>query len=332
MNQDSGSGRCFVTGGAGFIGSHLSERLLAAGDTVTVYDNLSSGKREWIEPLLDHPCFTFVQADLRDQEALAEAMRDHDVVIHLGANTDIALGTTKPRLDLDNCTIATFNVLEAMRDTGLRELLFASSSTIYGEIPIHPTPEDAGPVLPISLYGAAKLACEGMISAYCHLYGLRARIFRFGNVVGARMSHGVIYDFIHKLQGNPAELEILGDGHQQKNFFLVEDCIDAILFARDRMDEKDCDVYNLGTDSIVNVTEIAQIVVEEMGLSNVRFRYTGGERGWPGDVPKVVYDVGKIRALGWEARQSSADAVRIATRRLLEQQQLERAPGVPHSA
>ena len=171
-----------------------------------------------------------------------------------------------------------------------------------------------------------------MISAYCHLFGLRARIFRFGNVVGARMGHGVIYDFIRKLRRDPQQLEILGDGHQQKNFFLVEDCIDGMLFAWERMDERQCDIYNLGTESTVNVTEIAQIVVEEMELSNVSFRYTGGERGWPGDVPKVVYDVGKIRALGWEARRSSADAVRIATQRLLEQQQTEGAPGVPHRA
>ncbi len=329
----SGSGtRYFVTGGAGFIGSHMVERLLRGGHEVTVYDNLSLSTGEWLDPVRAESGFRFVQEDLLDLEALTEAMRNHDVIIHLGANTDIALGTTKPRLDLDNCTIATSNVLEAMRDTGLRELLFASSSTIYGEIPVRPTPEDAGPVLPISLYGAAKLACEGLISAYCHLYGIRARIFRFGNVVGARMGHGVIYDFIRKLQKNPAELEILGDGHQQKNFFLVEDCIDAMLFARDRMDDQQCDVYNLGTESIVTVTEIAQIVVEEMGLSNVSFRYAGGERGWPGDVPKVVYDVGKIRALGWEAPQSSADAVRIATQRLLEQLQAERAPGVRHSA
>lgn len=324
--------RYFITGGAGFIGSHMVERLLGEGASVTVYDNLSLSSGASMEPLRGQDGFQFVQEDLLDIEALTRAIRGHDVVVHLGANTDIQRSAKDPRLDLDNCTVATFNVLESMRTTGIRDLLFASSSTIYGEISLQPTPEDAGPLLPISLYGAAKLACEGMISAYCHLFGLRGLIFRFGNVVSARMSHGVIYDFIRKLQQNSRELEILGDGRQRKNFFLVEDCIDGMFFARDHMDEKPCEVYNLGSQSTVSVTEIAQIVAAEMGLSNAEFRYTGGDRGWPGDVPTVIYDIGKMRALGWEARQSSADAVRIATRRLLEQGKIESVPSVPHSA
>ncbi len=182
---------------------------------------------------------------------------------------------------------------------------------------MRPTPETIGPPLPISLYGAGKLAGEGLISAYCHLYGIRAWIFRFGNVVGARMGHGVIYDFITKLQKNPRELEILGDGNQEKNYFLVEDCLDGMVFAFVNARERSCDVFNLGTETTTSTTEIARIVVDEMALQNVPFHYSGGRQGWPGDVPVVKYDLTKMKLLGWRARYTSTEAVRIATRRLL---------------
>jgi len=314
----SNLGTCFVTGGAGFIGSHLVERLLAAGNRATVYDNLSLGKREWIEHLFSDPRFRFIEADLRDMDALKEAMAGHDLVFHLGANTDIPRGNQDTSIDLENDIIATYNVLEAMRHHGIAKLLFASSSTVFGEPPVRPTPEVVGPLLPISLYGAGKLACEGLISAYCHLFGMKAWIFRFGNVVGARMGHGIIHDFIAKLQRNPKELEILGDGNQEKNYFLVEDCIDGMLFAFGSANTRDCDVFNLGCESTVNATQIGRIVAEEMGLPDVRFVYTGGCRGWPGDVPVVIYNVDKMRDLGWRAKCTSAEAVRIAARRLLD--------------
>jgi UDP-glucose 4-epimerase len=317
MTRMSKLGACFVTGGAGFIGSHLAEYLLAAGNRVTVYDNLSLGKKEWIEHLFSEPRFRFIEADLRDMGALKKAMAGHDLVFHLGANTDIPRGNQDTSIDLENDIIATYNVLEAMRHHGIAKLLFASSSTVFGEPPVRPTPEVVGPLLPISLYGAGKLACEGLISAYCHLFGMQAWIFRFGNVVGARMGHGIIHDFIAKLQRNPKELEILGDGNQEKNYFLVEDCIDGMLFALDNANARDCDVFNLGCESTVNATEIGRIVVEAMGLSDVRCAYTGGCRGWPGDVPMVIYNVDKMRGLGWRAKCTSAEAVRIATRRLL---------------
>jgi UDP-glucose 4-epimerase len=320
----SGIGRCFVTGAAGFIGSHLVERLLAEGNAVTGYDNLSSGRRAWVDLLLGHPNFTFVEADLLDLERLTEAMRGHDVVFHLGANTDIRGGSADTRLDLENCTITTFNVVEAMRAIGAGKLLFASSATVYGEAPVYPTPEGAGPLLPISLYGAAKLACEGLISAYAHLFGIQAWMFRFGNVIGARMGHGVIYDFIAKLQRNRHELEILGDGNQEKNFFLVEDCIDGILFAFRNAPDNSCDVFNLGCESTTGVTEIGRIVAQEMGLEEVRFRFSGGSRGWPGDAPVVIFDASKMKRLGWQARHTSSEAVGIATRRLLEEKRYER--------
>ncbi|HLB26123.1 MAG TPA: NAD-dependent epimerase/dehydratase family protein [Dehalococcoidia bacterium] len=317
MAQATQLGACFVTGGAGFIGSHLTERLLADGNAVTVFDNLSGGRREWLEPLLDGHRLKFVEGDLRDARSLAEAMTGHNIVFHLGANTDIPLGNQDTRLDLENGVLATHNVLEAMRQLDVRRLVFASSSTVTGEPAVRPTPENVGPPLPISLYGAGKLACEGLISAYCHLFGIQAWMFRFANVIGPRMSHGILHDFVAKLRRDPAELEVLGDGKQEKNYFVVEDCIEGMLHAVRHAGGKPCDVFNLGCDSTITAAEIARIVIAEMGLTGVPVRYTGGSRGWPGDVPVVVSDVSKIKELGWQARYTSAEAIRVALRRIL---------------
>lgn len=308
--------RQFITGGAGFIGSHLVDRLLGEGNAITIYDNLVSGKKENIARHCSGDGFTFIQADLMDFETLKKAMQGHDIVWHLGANTDIPGGNGITDLDLKNCTTATYNVLEAMRRNGINKLLFTSTSAVYGEIEKMPTSEDDGPILPISLYGAGKLAGEGLVSAYCHLFDMQAWMFRFGNVIGYRMGHGVIYDFINKLKKNPKELEILGDGTQDKNYFLVEDCIDGMLCAF-RNSASQCDVFNLGSETNVNVATIARIVTEEMGLNGIPLRYTGGKRGWPGDVPVVHFSLRKIARLGWEPKHSSEEAVRIAARRLL---------------
>ena len=308
--------RYFVTGGAGFIGSHLVDRLLAEGNEVTAFDKLALGRTEWLERVLQNPRFSLVQADMLDLGALTTAMAGHDVICHLGANTDIPGGTADPQLDLKNCTIATSNVLEAMTANGTRKLVFASSAAVYGEAPVQPTPEDVGPLLPISPYGAAKLACEGLISAYCHLHGIQAWMFRFANVVGGRMGHGVIFDFVRKLWKDPHVLEILGDGEQQKNFFLVDDCVDGMLFAFRHAGGEACDVFNLGAESSLKVTKVARITVEEMGLRETEFHYTGGRRGWPGDVPAYFHDVSKMRELGWAAKHSAVEAVRIAVARL----------------
>lgn len=309
--------RLFITGGAGFIGSHLVDRLMDDDNFVTVYDNLASGRKVHIEHHLGNQNFRFIQADLLDFEALKEAMKGHEVVWHLGANTNIREGNRLTDLDLKNCTTATYNVLEAMRQNGINQILFASSACVYGDALPVALDETFGPLLPINLYGAGKLACEGLISAYCHLFDIQAWIFRFGNVVGERMGHGVIYDFIQKLRKNPRQLEILGDGNQEKNYFLVEDCIEGMLCAFQKSNSQ-CGIYNLGCKFTTTVTKIAQIVTEEMGLSDVKFKYTGGRRGWPGDAPEIRFNVEKMKRLGWEARLSSDEAVRLAARRLLK--------------
>jgi UDP-glucose 4-epimerase len=307
----------FVTGGAGFIGSHLVDRLMNEGNKVTVFDNLVSGKREDISHHEGKPDFQFIQADLLDFTTLKDTMKGHDIIWHLGANTDIPTGNRITDLDLNNCTVATRNVLESMKQNSTNKILFASSATVYGDMPPVSLVETMGPLLPISLYGAGKLACEGLISAYCHLFGIQAWIFRFSNVVGGGMGHGVIYDFIQKLRKNPAELEILGDGNQEKPYFLVEDCIDGMLHALNNSNSQ-YDVYNLGCDSYTVVNRIAQIIIDEMRLKDVRIKYTGGKRGWPGDVPIVRFDTQKMNGLGWRARKTSDEAVRIAARRLIE--------------
>ncbi len=309
----------FVTGGAGFIGSHLADKLITEGNQVTVYDNLVAGNKKDIEHLIGKTGFRFIQSDMLDFEKLTTSMKGHDIVWHLGANTDIPTGNKVTDLDLNNCTIATHNVLESMKQNNIRKILFASSATVYGDMPSVWLSENMGPLLPISLYGAGKLACEGLISAYCHLFNMQAWIFRFSNVVGGGMGHGVIYDFIEKLRKNPEELEVLGDGNQEKPYFLVEDCIDGMLFAI-RHSDKQYDVFNLGCDSISPVKRIAQIIINEMKLKNVDIRYTGGKRGWPGDAPVVHFDVSKMKKLGWCPNHPSDEAVRIAARRLLNGQ------------
>jgi UDP-glucose 4-epimerase len=316
MASDSKKTKYFITGGAGFIGSHLAERLLASDNKVTVFDNLSSGTRDNLKQCFTNNNFRFIEADLLNSEDLNRAMSGHTMVWHLGANTDIQRGNQIFDFDIKNSTLATFNVLEAMRLNDIKNIAFSSSSTVYGEGLPQLLSETAGPLFPISLYGAGKLGSEGFISAYSHLYGIRSIMFRFANVIGARMSHGVIHDFIIKLRRNNSELEILGNGSQEKPYILVEDCIEAMRFASEKS-KAHCDVFNLGCDSFTSVTKVAEIVIQEMGLSNVSYKYTGGSRGWPGDVPVVHFDINKIQKLGWQAKHSSDEAVRIATKRLL---------------
>ena len=308
--------KSFVTGGAGFIGSHLVDRLIDDGNSVTVYDDLSSGKREFIKHHLGDNKFTFIEADLIDNEKITEAIAEHDVVFHIAANPDVRLGPKKPDIAKKDI-LATYNLLDAMRKQDVKKIVFSSSSVIYGETPPVPLPENYGPLLPISVYGAAKLAAEGLISSFCHTFDMQGWMFRFANVVGVRGTHGVIVDFISKLRKNPKELEILGDGKQRKPYLYVTECVDGIMHGFEHADEE-INVFNLGVDSVTEVTRIGKLVVEEMGLENVDFKYTGGRRGWKGDVPHFQFDINKIKKLGWEANLSSDETVRKAIQDLLQ--------------
>jgi UDP-glucose 4-epimerase len=310
--------RWFVTGGAGFIGSHVVDLLVSAGHQVTVYDNLSLSTDQHIARYAREGKITFHKRDLTDLDPLVEAMKGHDIVFHLAANTDIPSGFTKHRIDLDNDVVATWAVLEAMVKAGVKDMLFSSTGAVYGESIEGTFNERSGPLVPLSLYGAGKIASEAFIAAYCNLFGVRAWIYRFGNVIGERTNHGVIYDFIAKLKKSPGVLEILGTGKGEKNYFLVEDCIHGMLYINHRVPDGPFPVMvNLGTDSTTKVMDISKIIIEEMGLSNVRYEFTGTPRGWPGDQPVVLLDTTRIHELGWTCKRTSTEAVRSATRRLL---------------
>jgi UDP-glucose 4-epimerase len=309
--------KVFITGGAGFIGSHLVDALLAQKHTITVYDNLSSGKQEFIHHHHKNNQFTFIKADLLDLTRLKKEIKHHDVVFHIAANPHVRLGETHTDLDLKYETIATYNVLEAMRANKIQQIVFSSSSVVYGETTTPTLPETYGPLLPISLYGAGKLASEGLISAFCGTFDFQAWMFRFANVVGIRGTHGVIVDFINKLRKNPRTLEILGDGTQCKPYLHVTDCVNGILFGFEHAHDH-INLNNLGCDTNTTVTRIAELVVEEMNLQNVSFSYMGGKRGWKGDVPRFQLDISKMQHLGWTPSYTSDEAVRKAIRELLD--------------
>lgn len=321
MLLGEGVRKVFLTGGSGFIGSHIVDRLLADGYEVTAYDNFSNGRREFTAGHLGHARFRLVEADCLDLDRVQREMAGHDLVWHMAANTDIIGSHAQPDRDLKDCVVATYHVLEAMRRNGIRPILFASSGAVYGQLCLEESvDETAGPLAPMSTYAAGKIGSEAFISCYCHLYGLRGWMFRFGNVLGSRVTHGVIYDFIRKLQENPRELMILGDGTQEKNYFLTEECIGGMAWAFQHVpltEENPCTVLNLGTTTVTRVTEIARIVIEEMGLADVKVTIQGAKRAWLGDQPKVHFSVDKINRLGWFCRHSSDEAVRIAVRRVL---------------
>ena len=315
--SDTHREKVFVTGGAGFIGSNLTPFLLEQGYRVTVYDNLVLGRREFIEPFLGADC-SFVEADLLDRERLIQELSGHDLVFHLAANSDISYGATHTDVDLRNGTLATYNLLEAMRLHEIKRIVFASSSAIYGVADILPTPEHYGPLHPISLYGASKLACEGLVTAFAHNFGMQAWIYRFANIIGRNGTHGALVDFIRKLRQTPDHLQILGDGQQAKPYIHVSDCVSAMYFGyKHAGDEVNC--YNLAVEGGTTVTRIAELVVEEMGLQEVQFEYTGGSQGWRGDVPQVRLDPSRLKKLGWQAGYTTDEAVRQAARELQQQ-------------
>ncbi|MGO8865768.1 MAG: NAD-dependent epimerase/dehydratase family protein [Alphaproteobacteria bacterium] len=289
-----------ITGGAGFIGSHLADRLLARGHRVTVYDNLSTGFVEFLEDARRQPGFTLIEGDLLDGARLAKALSGCDLVFHLAANADVRFGTAQPRRDLEQNTIATFNLLEAMRTNGVRRIAFASTGSIYGETSVIPTPEDAPFPVQTSLYGASKLAGEGLIAAYCEGFEFQSWIFRFVSIVGERYTHGHVFDFYKSLARDPTTLHVLGDGRQTKSYLYVQDCVEAMLAAVERAKDK-VNVFNLGTEEYVQVEDSIAIITAHLGLSPRR-TYAGGERGWVGDNPFIFLDTTRIRALGWVPR------------------------------
>jgi UDP-glucose 4-epimerase len=287
-----------VTGGAGFIGSNVVDRLLDLGHDVVAYDNLSSGQRRFLESARQSPRFQFVEGDTLAADVLGRAMAGVDVVIHFAANADVRFGTEHPRRDLEQNTIATFNVLEAMRANGVTRIVFASTGSIYGEPEVFPTPEHAPFPVQTSLYGASKLAGEGLIEAYCEGFGFRGYIFRFVSILGERYSHGHVFDFYRSLRANPHALRVLGNGEQRKSYLYVHDCIDAILMVLDRPSDATVQIYNLGTDEYCRVNDSIGWITGHLGVQP-ELQYTGGERGWIGDSPFILLDTAKIRALGW---------------------------------
>jgi len=306
--------RIIITGGAGFIGSHMVEHLYKENDVV-VFDNLSSGRLEFIS----NYGVKFIHGDVTKIVELRKNFKDIDTVIHFAANPDVRKGEKDSYVDFEQNVLGTYNVLEAMRLNDVPEIIFSSSSTVYGDAPV-PTREDFGPLEPISFYGASKLAAEAYISAFSHMHGIKGISFRFANVIGPRGTHGVIYDFINKLKKNSKELEILGDGTQSKSYLYIEDCINGMLFLNERSTKR-YDEFNLGTEQVTNVMEIARIVTEAMNLRNVRFKTTGGinGRGWKGDVKTMLLSIDKAKSYGWMPNYTSNDAVKKTTAHLVEE-------------
>ena len=287
-----------VTGGAGFIGSNLVDHLLQLGHEVTAFDNFSTGRREFLDVARQSPAFTLVEGDTLDQPALARAFAGADFVFHLAANADVRHGTEHPRKDLEQNTIATFNVLEAMRTAGVRRVAFSSTGSIYGEPNVFPTPEDAPFPVQTSLYGASKLAGEGLIAAYCEGFDFQAYIFRFVSLLGERYSHGHVFDFFRSLRRDPHELRVLGNGQQRKSYLYVQDCLEAMMTAIERADGR-VNIFNLGADEYCRVVDSIGWITGHLGLSP-ELKFTGGERGWIGDSPFILLDCRRIRALGWK--------------------------------
>jgi UDP-glucose 4-epimerase len=294
--------RYFVTGAAGFIGSNLVDRLLSLGHAVTGYDNFSTGQHPFIAEAKAKPAFNLIQGDLLDESKLANSVKEHDFVFHLAANADVRFGTDRPRRDLEQNTIATYNVLESMRKAGIKRIGFSSTGSIYGEPDIHPTPEDAPFPVQTSLYGASKLAGEGLIQAYAAGFGFTGYIFRFVSILGERYSHGHVYDFYRQLSQDPTKMTVLGNGKQRKSYLYVQDCVDAILTVIDKLPPTTgVNIYNLGADEYCEVNDSIGWICAKMGVTPQR-TYTGGDRGWIGDSPFIFLDTKKVRSLGWKPK------------------------------
>lgn len=300
--------RVLITGGAGFIGSNLADRLVAEGVEVVVYDDFSTGQRRFVEGVEASPLGTVVEGDVLDGERLRAAMEGCDVVVHLAANADVRHGLEHPERDLRQNTVATFTVLEAMRAAGVRRIVFSSTGSVYGEPEVFPTPEDCPFPRQTSLYGASKLAGEGLVQAYCEGYGFSGVIFRFVSIMGERYTHGHLFDFVRALRDDPTRLRVLGDGRQRKSYLYVGDCCDAVVARARAHEEPGVAIYNLGTDEVTDVDQSVARVCARLGLDPV-IEHTGGERGWIGDSPLIHLDCARLRGTGWAPRSTIAEAV-----------------------
>jgi UDP-glucose 4-epimerase len=299
--------RILVTGAAGFIGSTVVDRLLLDGHEVVGYDDFSTGIRQFLESALENKRFKLVTADLLDYDSLLAAMDSCDLVFHLAANADVRFGTEHPRRDLEQNTIATWNVLECMRQSKIQRIVFSSTGSVYGEAEVFPTPESCPFPVQTSLYGASKLAAEGLIEAYCEGFGMQAYIFRFVSILGERYTHGHVFDFCKQLLDHPQKLRVLGNGHQKKSYLYIQDCVDAMLVALERAESR-VNILNLGTDEYCEVNNSIGWICERLG-AKPEIEYTGGERGWIGDNPFILLDCSKMRALGWKPKLSIRDGI-----------------------
>jgi UDP-glucose 4-epimerase len=322
--------RTIIVGGAGFIGSHFVDALLAdeATERVTVYDNFSSGQEWHLAEHRDDPRLEVVRGDANDLESLSEAMAGHELVIHLASNPDIAAAMANPAIDFDEGTLITHHVVEAMRRTGVAQIAYASGSGVYGDLGELEASEDHGPLVPVSTYGASKLAGEALISAYAYMFESRGVAFRFGNVVGRRQTHGVGFDFVRRLREDPSRLTVMGDGSQSKSYILVTDVVAAVLRAVDEPPESPFDVYNVATGDYITVREIVGLALEVLGLDpgGTEVEYGPSSRGWKGDVPIVRLNTDRIRALGWSQTAGSAEALRRSMTEMLADLETEPAP------
>ena len=315
--------RVLVTGGAGFIGSHLVDALMNDGHSVTVVDNLSAGKAENIQHWFPKRSFAFEKRDLAEPVG-RDLLENCSVVFHLAANADVRAGTANPRVHFDQNIQVTYNLLEGVRQSDVEDFIFTSTSTVYGDAEQIPTPEDYGPCRPISVYGASKLACESLISAYSNTYGFNAVIYRVANVMGSRSDHGVVHDLVFKLMNKPSELEMYGNGNQEKSYMHVTDCVRALLLGMERP-QHGCGIFNLGSEDKIKVSRIADISCQEMDLRNVRYKYRADMsdgRGWPGDVMRMQLDVSKLRASGWSSTLNSEESVRRTVRDIIGEKQM----------
>ncbi len=310
--------RALVTGGAGFIGSHLVDELVDAGYSVKIIDNLSSGDLALVNHQIAAGNAEFIEGDITSIDDVLQATKGVDVVFHMAANPDIRLGTQVTDTDLKQGTIATYNILEAMRINNVNKIVFASSSVVYGEDAPMPTPESFGPCLPISLYGASKVGSEGLITSWVGTFNFQAWIFRFANIIGNRGTHGVIFDFIHKLKRDNSRLEVLGNGLQEKSYMEVKDCVRGMMHIFNTSTFP-VNLFNLGSHDTCSVRRIAEIVVEETGCRDASIEYTGGDRGWAGDIPRAMLSIEKMLSTGYDVKYNSEAAVRHTTKCLIEE-------------